>query len=180
MGDDFGFNIINRKVSSGPDTVVIDGSTLSLKSSCYYNIKKTTGKSLAVNQEGRDVFLSADYGKGKLYFLMYPMEFNIFDVLDTYENSDYYKIYKEVAKSIYSDKVASVDSKMVGVTEHIVNDNERIVIAINYGTENSNVTLTLKDGWKFAETLKGSADLNGDSAKVSLENVETSVFVIKK
>jgi hypothetical protein len=108
------------------------------------------------------------------------MEFNIFDVLDTYENSDYYKIYKEVAKSIYSDKVASVDSKMVGVTEHIVNDNERIVIAINYGTENSNVTLTLKDGWKFAETLKGSANLNGDSAKVSLENVETSVFVIKK
>lgn len=180
MGSDFGFKILSRKTSSGADSVVLDGSTLSLKSSCYYNVEKTTAKSLAVNQEGRDVFLSADYGKGKVYFLMYPMEFNIFDVLDVYEDSDYYKIYKEIAKSISSDKVATVDSKMVGVTEHIVNDNERIIIAINYSSQSSDVTLSLKDGWKFSEVLKGSADLNGDTAKVSLENVETSVFVIKK
>ena len=67
-----------------------------------------------------------------------------------------------------TNKVVECDNPMVGVTEHIVNENERICVVTAYTDCETSVTLTVKEGWKTEETA------------FILSGSETKVVVFKK
>lgn len=179
LADDFGFNIITRKTVTAPDTVTIDDSSFKLLGNVIYNTRLTTAQSLAKNQNGQDVFMRSKYGKGTVFTLFYPMETYLYGVLDAFANNPYYKIYDKIAQSINPDKAVSCENRMLGITEHPLNDNERIIVVTNYGNDTTDV-ITLKDGWKFDKAYLGQVYTESDTLKINIDNTKTAVYKIKK
>ena len=68
-----------------------------------------------------------------------------------------------------SDKIVDCDNPMVGVTEHIINENERICVVTAYTDYETSVTLKTTDGWKTEE-----------DNTFSLAGSETKVITIKR
>ena len=176
LGKDFGFRINRRKEINKPCKLKMADTELDAFVNAFYDIDKTSAVSLATDENGNDLFLKSPYGKGTVYFSMFPVESFICEKIDAYENSKYYRIYEEVKKSFKTDKVATCDNHLIGMTEHIVNDNERIIIVTNL-SENTQIFNISHSGWEVASVLRGDVEAG---TKITLENAKTAVFVIKK
>lgn len=176
LTDDFGFRLINRKIADCVDTVILDNSELKLKGSVIYNTEPVTAESLAKNADGKDIFLKAPYGKGTVYTLMYPIETYLYNVTDAFIETEYYKIYDEIRKSLNTGKAVDCTNRMIGITEHPVNENERIIVAVNYG-DDAEGSFMLDDGWSFDKAYLGEVS---EDLSFSLKNCKTVVFKIKK
>jgi len=106
---------------------------------------------------------------------MYPVESYLYGLLDGYSDK-HYKIYDEVKKSIDSGKVVSCENRMIGVTEHPVSENERIVVLTNYGYD-ATAQVVLDEGWLLDKVYLGNVT---DALLVEIGNTKTTVFSIKK
>lgn len=175
---DFGFHIINREYVENTDTVKIGCKKLNVKAAVTYNTEKTTATALAQNQDGKDVFFKAPYGKGTVFFLAYPLETYLYERMHVFENEDYHLFYNEIKKCMKTEKTVSCNNKMIGVTEHKVNENERIIVATNYSKDTSTASMDL-NGWKFKKALKGDIAVE-NTVNLTLNTTETVVFVIEK
>lgn len=175
LTDDFGFHIKGRRNVDKADSVTIGDDSITMKGNVIYDVVLNSAKSLAKNQDGKDVFLKSAYGKGTVYILMYPVESYLYGLLDGYSDK-HYKIYDEVKKSIDSGKVVSCDNRMIGVTEHPVSENERIVVLTNYGYD-ATAQVVLDEGWLLDKVYLGNVT---DALLVEIENTKTTVFSIKK
>ena len=179
MSKDFGFEIISRHHTATTDKITIGDTTLDIFGKIVYDIKKTTAKSLATNQNGEDVYLEADYGKGKVMLFMYPVEEYLSNVFNKFELG-YHKIYEAIKNNIKSDKVAVLNDFMSGMTEHIVNDNERILIITNYSGKDKEISVTIPSEWKMKESLRGNVTESGNELKFSIDSADTVVVTIEK
>jgi len=113
------------------------------------NAEAVTARVLGTDQDGNPAFTLAPYGKGKVFFLKYPMEKSLFyeaGVFNRKNAEPYWKIYHHIKNSIPTDKVVSGNNPMIGITEHIANENTRIVVAVNYNPEVANMTCKLENG----------------------------------
>ena len=134
-----------------------------------FNIDIENAEVLATDDSGAPVFLRSAYGKGQLFFLMAPLETAIYEKTDVFE-MPYYKFYAEMAKYLRKDKIMSSDNPMVGLTEHPVNETERVVIATAYTENGTTATFTSQDGWYCG----------GLDKKQNFEGSETKVYILKK
>lgn len=169
LHSEFGFKIKNRKYVGAEKSVSIADVELPLYFKVQHNIEIENAEVLATDDKGAPVYLKADCGKGKLFFLMSPLETAIYEKTDVFEKP-YYKFYEEIAKCLKSDKILTSDNPMVGATEHPVNDAERVVIVTAYTENSTDVIFAVKDGWEcknFAE-------------KQHFDGSETKVFVFEK
>ena len=176
LTDDFGFHIVNRKETCYVDEMLLDDNSLKLRSNVIYNIALNGAQSIAKNKDGKDVFLKTSYGKGTIFTLMYPVETYLYGISDVFTNEKHYLIYDKIKESIKSEKVVSCENRLIGITEHPINENERFVVAINYG-EDATASFKLKDGWSFEAANLGSIN---ESLIADIENCKTIVFKIKK
>lgn len=179
MSKDFGFEIISRHHTATTDKVTIGDTTLDIFGKVIYDIRKTTAKSLATNQNGEDVFLEADYGKGKVMLMMYPVEEYLSNVFNKFDLG-YHKIYEAIKNNIKSDKIAQCNHIMAGMTEHIINDNERILVITNYSGKQETVTVSIPDGWKLKASLRGNATEENGSIKFDIDSADTVVVSVVK
>ena len=106
-----------------------------------------TAKVLASDEKGNPVFGVNEYGKGKVYF--------IYSQLETYaaktpgfvdgENArDYYKFYKAMDLRNPA-KIAHQEVPTIGMTEHIIDDNSRYLLLINYEPVAQETTVSTGD-----------------------------------
>ena len=121
-------------------------------------------KVLAVNEDGNPVFGVNEYGKGKVYFISCALE-NYASTTPGFtdgENAeDYYRIYK--AMNLRNpQKIATRDVHTVGLTEHIIDDNSRYLVLINYEP--------------FAQTVKVTVD-NKDYSPKWIKSVDNNVEI---
>ena len=54
---------------------------------------------------------------------------------------------------------------MLRATEHIIEENSRYAVLINYIAKNITAELTIKDGWEIAEIYRGDIENNVVHAK---------------
>ena len=176
LNTDFGFELVSRKSTNYVDKFFIDGCELDIRSNVIYDVVLKNAESLAKNKDGKDVFLKSSYGKGTIFTLMYPMETYLYNEMDVFSEKEHYRIYDKIRESLKSPKVVSCENRMIGITEHPINDTERFVIASNYGKDAS-ISFKLEDGWKFDKAYLGdfSAELD-----CTLQNVKTVAFKIVK
>lgn len=179
-----GLKVISREQNSKTDIVTVQdmesGVSYDLPMSPNYklNLDKGSTKIIASDQDGNPAFTMGQYGKGKVFFLNYPMEKSLYAKPGVFHDEGakpYYLIYKQIKESIQTEKVVSGDNPMTGITEHIVDKNTRIVIAINYTPENSKTNLVLKSGWKIVDVYYGEKP---NKKEIEIGKNDASVIVI--
>lgn len=113
---------------------------------------------LAKEEDGNPVFIKSVYGKGIIYLLTFPLEDNLTRQTGAFDKGQpaYAAIYKQIAEPLLKERALSQSNPFIGVTEHGINGKEKIVILINYSTDNISTNAFIKDGWKITGCLYGN------------------------
>jgi hypothetical protein len=117
----------------------------------------THAQVLGREADGSPAFTCANYGQGQIYFLTVPIEHSLCHTPGGFYGNQaqpFYRIYRHIAHSHISRRVIRKNHPQIGITEHPVNDQERIAVLINYSPEPVELVFTLA-GWKMAETWYG-------------------------
>jgi hypothetical protein len=143
------------------------GFTLTLQTPFRIMLEAETAAVFAWDGEGNPVGLCHPYGKGYLVLLTAPLERTVAQRQGRMEEATgYYRVYRYLKQFVASEKVAQVNWPNVGLTEHPVDENRRILVLVNYDPEQAEVVLHLRDGWKAGTFLKGSLAIPGNDCTV--------------
>ncbi len=180
MNKDFGFDIIFRHPVKAEKTVTIGDCSFNIKPKYHFEVNTTKAQIIGTNEAGEGVYYCSRYGKGTVMFLSYDVEEYLSDKVNAFENTNFYKVYEEIKKRIESDKIANCTNPNVGMTEHILNDNERLVTISNYSNKIVNCEITVENGWSFSRVLYNNAQKSSNGALVELDLACSSVLVFSK
>lgn len=134
----FGLEVFDRKITTETCEVTINDETFKPERYTKRFIKETTAKVLARDNCGIPALTVHEYGKGKVYFLNFPLEKSLLEKDDAF-SGNYCNIYKYIFKDILDGKPLTHDNKHVGITYH-----KDKTVLINY--TNANQTVNLSDG----------------------------------
>ena len=124
------------------------------------NMKTTSAKTLASDTAGQPVFTVNDIGKGKIYFLSFPLEQyasktkGIF--LDA-EKQKLHEFYRIIANDAINDRIIQKNHPFIACSEHMINENEAYAILVNSSPDNVTDELSLQENWTISEVLHGNA-----------------------
>jgi hypothetical protein len=144
------------------------------------NLKTTGAKVLAHETDGNPLFTVNQYGKGKIYFLDMPLEMNLTNTPGAFtENpAECWKIYRTIAAEITAkNRVVQKNDPMVGITEHDLSANEKVIVLVNYTPADRDIALSIKDGWKVEKAFYGQLPLK---SAVKLKSNDACVMLLKK
>ena len=167
INTDFGFHLNYREEINCIKNICFGEEKLPALFKVQYRITAEKSKILATDEEGNPVFLQSDYGKGKLFLLMCPLETYLYGNPSGFEKN-YYKLYSAVKDFIPTRKVVSCENHMVGITEHELSDTQRVCVATAYTDYDTSVSLIIPDDWK--PNCKTDFLLHGSETKVIILN----------
>ena len=108
------------------------------------SILETQGAEVfAADNENNPCFTGHQYGKGKVYYLNFPLEKMILNRKNWFED-EYYRIYKKVFEQCLSKKKVLTNNTHIAITEHSLGD-ETAVVIINYSDREQKTDLMLND-----------------------------------
>ena len=144
------------------------------------DIEPVTAKVLAREKDGNPVFTVNSYGKGKVYFLSVPLEMCTIKTPGSFTDSasEYWRIYGTFAGDIIGQsRSVTKNDPLIGITEHDLSANQKVVILIYYSPYDKSVALNIKKGWIVEKTLYGNklADSN-----LSIEANDANVLMLRK
>lgn len=123
------------------------------------SINTKAAKVLATEADDSAALIEAEYGKGKIFLLTFPLEANLTATTGAFDKGApaYAAIYKQVAEEVIAQRVVGQQNPFVGTTEHNISRNEKVVVLINYSAEPAVSTLLLKAEWTFSGMLYGNS-----------------------
>ncbi len=173
-----GVTIAYREKINHAEKVTLGGKTITLKADYRYVIESCDAEVLATGENGRPVYTKHRYGNGYVYFSTIPIE----KYLSTQEAfclgkaSDYSTWYSPLFESIKENHIVNTDSHLIRVTEHEADNNNRLVVAINYSPSDIEAGLCIEKGWKIAEVYYG----NCNNQTISACACDGAIFKIAK
>ncbi len=171
LGRDFGVHIRVRNHYPHTKTVKFaDGATIKIHTPAEYELIPESAEVLATDERGMPAFVCADYGRGKVMWLPMPVEESLYDKPGAFHRDGaepYYRIYDAIAERHVGLKWAKVDSRVMSVTEHIVDEHERILVCLNCSPKTEQAALLLTDGVKATEVIHGQGSVEGTTVAVS-------------
>lgn len=148
----FGASVISSEDTYDSGTFTFNGSVIPYERYCKVGIEPTTAQVLANDGNGKPVFTVNNFGKGKIYYLNFPLE----DMLSRQNHAfdgGAYKIYEYVLKELLEKKTVRKLNSKVGVTE-----NGSIATVINYSNEPVKTGLYLQNGKRIGHIFRGNPD----------------------
>jgi hypothetical protein len=140
------------------DTIELDDEKFLLNIGRRYEIEEIadTCTVLAKGADGRPVFVQNAYGEGKIFFSLIPLERILSDRAGAFKPhaAPYWKFYKPFAALVDRRAVES-PNKAIFTTEHILGDNRRAVVAINFANSEQPFVHELRDGWRVSKLHHG-------------------------
>jgi hypothetical protein len=121
----------------------------------------TGAEVLAQEPDGNPVFSRFAYGKGEIYLLTAPIERSLAETPGAFHAPDaqpFWKIYQEFARKQLAGRAVCKSHPLLGLTEHPLNERERVVVAINYSPREMLTTVELTPGWQTGPVWYGSLD----------------------
>ncbi|HAZ03011.1 MAG: hypothetical protein A2W90_18455 [Bacteroidetes bacterium GWF2_42_66] len=68
-----------------------------------------------------------------------------------------WKIYQLISNEIVSNnRTVTKDDQFVGITEHDLSLDRKVVVLVNYSPVDRNISLSIKKGWIVEKTLHGN------------------------
>ena len=148
----FGASVISSEDTYDSGTFTFNGSVIPYERYCKVGIEPTTAQVLANDGNGKPIFTVNNFGKGKIYYLNFPLE----DMLSRQNHAfdgGAYKIYEYVLKELLEKKTVRKLNSKVGVTE-----NGSIATFINYSNEPVKTGLYLQNGKRIGHIFRGNPD----------------------
>jgi len=96
------------------------------------------------------------------------------------ESPPYWHIYRHISQETVRGRAVSKRHRFVAVTEHHIDGDHRIVIAINYSPERVDEQLTLAEGWSLGEFHRGRPTLEGVVLRVEISPNDALVFQVNR
>lgn len=166
--------------AGGEESVTLGKEKLTVRGDFKYYPEDTGDTEiLARAADGRAVYTRHRFGQGYIYLSTVPME----KYLSTNEKafrskggSDYaawYRVFYETASSV---RVFDTDSRVIRMTEHIVDEKTRYVVLINYSEQRARAKCLLADGWYVETMLRGQYT----EGSVELSACDAAVAILKK
>jgi len=134
---------------------------------------------LGKEADGNPAFIMSQYGKGKIYMLTFPIESNLATTTGAFDKGmpPWCNIYKQVGKEVIEERILMQNNPYVGVTEHSISDNEKVVVLINYNYDDASSDFKVKNGWKISDCLYGKIP-SGKSIAINAN--DAVVLMVKK
>lgn len=152
-----GLRINDSKTTYEEGTFEIFGESMSYRKSRVFNLTGTSAKVLAHSGNGNPIVSVNEYGKGKVYFVNFPLESMLLDTPDSHKTS-YYKIYRDIFAEKIGSHIADSDCVCVGITEHAVSENQAYIVLVNYSGQEVKPNLRMNFAYKTEETVYGNPD----------------------
>ncbi len=153
--------------SGGRGTITLDGQELPFDYSKKFRLSTLGAKAIAADADGNIVFAENKLGKGRVFFLGFPLELNVWRRQGVYEAGmpSYQLIYEKAAEDILADKPMRCLEPDVSLTLHPDGDGYHAV-AVNYVNETRNARVQLADGWKLEPIYGDFGSVGGCSMAV--------------
>lgn len=152
---------VAARSAGGTMKITLDGTEFTFGCPWRYEAESIadTCTVLAENQYGDPVFVCNSYGKGKIYFLSFPLESILAGMPHAFtaEALPYRRFY-ETFSSAADDRACVSRHPSVLLTEHPISEHRRLVVAVNYDAKPQTAQLVLRDGWQVREVLRGELD----------------------
>jgi len=145
------------------------------------NLLPANAEILGKEPDGNPAFIGTKYGKGRIYLLTASLEMNLCNEPGAFHAKNaqpFWKIYRHIAEeTMGKTRILGKEHPQLGITEHPLNDNERVAVLINYSPESVNALVNIAAGWGVAETLRGAKSENGI---IKLPSNDAAVWLISK
>ena len=144
-----------------------------------YALKTSGSTVLATEPGGNPVFVQANYGKGKIYLLTFPLEKNMAQTTGTFDKGQpqYNYIYKQIAGNLINDRIITQQNPYIVCTEHSLNDHEKVIILINYDLADAVSAINIKHGWEIGKSIYGTKPLSNEAV---IKGNNALVLIVKK
>lgn len=165
-----GNKVIDSSFVNEEDSIKLDGEIIKFMRNKRYRIETNGADVLACDSKGNPGITEFKYGKGKVFFVNFPLEKMLLDESNAFDTNRYL-IYNKFFENEISKKTIISKNKYIAVTEH-KEENETFCIAINHSSSEQNTMLELK-GCKIKRVIYGDIDVLKpfDAVVFSVEHV---------
>ena len=183
----FGLEVQTREKRISPVEISIPAlpevPVFHLSSSIKYNFALAGAKILGSEVDGNPAFTCHNRSKGQIYLLSAPIELYLSNTPGGFTSASaqpFWQIYRHISHIALphrSRRIVLKDNPCVGITEHILETKQRLIVLINYSPQAQEVSLTFPQGWQPAEAWYGTLPQN---AHTQLLPNDALVFVLKE
>jgi len=159
--------------------ICFSGDRLPVHVPVRYTIESADADVLARDTENTPVFFVKKHGRGKLFFMLYPLEADLAARPGVFSSGDvprYDSVYRTLAKEAGIARRVDTDSPFIRATEHRIDDRRSYIVLINYSQYPQAAKLTVADGrlvpFYGAETENGVLNLRGNDAAIFIHEKE--------
>ena len=177
-----GVRVLTRMHKASAPTAAMDGETFPLFSDYRLELESLGAEVLARGEHGEILFTRRTLDQGTVYALFAPIEKTMATVPGAVDSEDalpYWRFYR--AMNLRNPgRAAEIDLPTVGLTEHVMDDSTRILVAVNYEPFAQTARLSLRDGWRaeICASPDGTASLAGSA--LTLGRNSGAVIALKK
>jgi hypothetical protein len=180
----FGLEIQTREKRSDALTIrmtaLAGAPVINTKAKFRLNLAPLNAEILGKEPDGNPAFTCAEHGKGRVYLLAASLEINLCDETGAFHAGaaqPYWEIYRHIAAPMLKQRILTKDAPQVGITEHPVDEQQRIAVLINYSPAGVRVPVKLAAGWRIEKILRGAKPEN---ETVSLPANDAAVWMIER
>jgi hypothetical protein len=165
-----GIEIVSSNQRTGKASFVsTDGKikTFMMDAERKMSIMPKSAQVLAHEDDGNPVFTVNSYGKGKIYFLGFPMETDLTNQPGSFDttSAECWKIYETISREVVAkNRAVTKDDPFVGITEHDLSADKKVVILLNYSPDDRNVKLFFHTDWRVEKAFYGDLPLKSSVA----------------
>lgn len=172
----FGLGVQTRGRAAKPITVTFDSTreTFTLPQSFHLMLKSKGAQVLAAEKDGNPAFTVYNYGRGRIYFLTSPIENYAAETPGIVSGPDAVPLYRfyQALNVRNPKKVVISGDPTVCVTEHVLDENTRRLVIINYRPVDKKCAFHLTGSWHFKNTV---GDANGAVCKAGSDGFTVSI-----
>ena len=146
----FGATVISSEETYDKGTFTFNSSIIEYERNCKIEIKPTTAQVLANDENGKPIFTVNNFGKGKIFYLNFPLEDMLCGQNHAFDG-EAYKIYEFVLNDLLEKKNVRKLNPKVGITE-----NGSVATVINYSNVPVNTGVYLQNGKRIGRIFRGN------------------------
>ncbi len=125
-----GLRVIDAAYENKSGNFKFDDSEIPYKKRRNFRIEANGADVLAKDEAGNPIITEYQYGKGRVFFVNFPLEYALLDETNAFDGN-IHLIYRHFFKDIIENKKVASDNQFIAVTEH-TDGNKSYCVAINY------------------------------------------------
>lgn len=151
-----GLRIKDSRTCYDSGSFEFNGKKMTYTKGRQFLLEETRANVLCRDEKQNPIVTECEYGKGKVYFVNFPMETRLLDIPDAHK-TDYHEIYRMIFKEKISSHIADSNVKCIGITEHYESEKNAYIVLVNYSGDDVETNLRLKDGYVIEKQIYGNA-----------------------